>query len=157
MNTLTKFLKGFTYAFSGLIYCVKSCRNFRFHMVAGTFVLYFSRFFDIDKTSLAVIISLIGTVLCAEAFNCALEKTCDAVTEKEKKKKKKAKDAAAAAVLILAVTAVVIAILYFLNADGFVNAYRYISASVSRIIIFFGVCIVSVIFVFCERIFKNGK
>lgn len=157
MNSLKNFLTSFTYAFSGLVYCVRSCRNFRFHIVAGLFVLYFSRFFDIDKTSLAVIVLLIGAVLCAEAFNCALEKTCDAVTEKENITIKKAKDAAAAAVLVLAITAIIIALLFFGNADGFINAYRFISSSYIRIIIFFAACIASIIFVFCERIFKNGK
>ena len=157
MKTLKIFFISFRYAFSGLWFCVRSCRNFRFHIIAAAYVLYFSRFFALSRAELAVLLLLMSLVLTAEAVNSAIEQTCNAVTTDITLPIKRAKDAAAAAVLVLAIFAVVIAVLFFGSADGFLRAFSFITASLLRIVIFIASAVASVIFVFCERIFWNGK
>ena len=43
------FFRGFAYAWSGFLAAVREERNLRFHLVAGAFVLYFSRFYDFTR------------------------------------------------------------------------------------------------------------
>ncbi len=119
------FFKSFQYAFCGLIQCIKNERNMRFHTVAALYVLIFARFFHFSREEWALLILLIGAVIAAEAINTSIETLCNKVTKERDPYIRIAKDAAAGAVLILAIAAVVIGILFFGNADGWREAYRF--------------------------------
>lgn len=157
MNSVKKFLKGFTYAFSGLLFCIRSCKNFRFHLVAAAFVLYFSKHFDFDLSTYLALFILFAMVLSAEAFNTALEQVCDSITDKPLESIKHAKDAAAAAVLITAVFATVIAIILFLKDFKIIYVLIDYVTNPLKCIALLAALALSFIFVFCEGLYKNGK
>lgn len=157
MSSLKRFIKSFTYAFSGLCFCIRSCRNFRFHIVVMLYVLYFSRHFDFNAATYAVLFVLFALVLCAETFNTALEQACNSITEKPLESIGRAKDAAAASVLIAAVFSLAVAaVLFFKDFKLFFVLAEYITdpLKLSALVISL---VVSFIFVFCEGIYKNGK
>lgn len=154
MKALRKLIFGFKYAFTGIWYCIKSCRNFRIHTVAVAVVLYFSSFYDFDKTTYAVIFTIIALVLSLEAMNTSIEQACD--TEYSDRIKH-AKDSAAASVLCACIFAVVISILLFWDTFVFLRIYTYFSKSVIRLLFLILSIIVAIIYIFYEDIFKNGK
>jgi len=112
------FLKGFKYAFCGIIHCVKNERNMRFHTVAALYVLIFARFFHFTKGEWGLLILTIGSVIAAEAVNTAIEALCDKVCEQKDNRIKITKDAAAGAVLALAIAAAAIGAVLFSSAEG---------------------------------------
>lgn len=119
------FLKGFKYAFSGIIHCIKNERNMRFHTVAALYVLCFARFFGFSRNEYIILFLTIGGVIAAEVFNTAIEELCDKVSEEYDIKIKYAKDSAAGAVLVLAIFAAVIGIILFWNIDGWSSMYNF--------------------------------
>lgn len=157
MNALKKLFKSFYYAFRGVAYCIRDCRNFRTHIVATLFVLAFSRYFEFGATEYAVLFLTFGSVLTAEAFNCALEHACDSVTQEYSEKIKLAKDSAAAAVLICAIFSVGVAVSFFAKPNVIVMIFKDIAASPIKILLFALFFILSVIFIFYKEFFKNGK
>ena len=122
---MRSFLKGFGYAFSGIIHCIKNERNMRIHTVAALYVLIFARFFAFSRTEYAVLLLTIGGVLAAEAINTAVENLADRLTKQNDPLIKAAKDAAAGAVLILAVFSVGIAVFLFGNIEGIMTMYNF--------------------------------
>lgn len=119
------FLKGFVYAFQGIIYCIKNERNMRIHTVAALYVLIFARFFAFSGEDYALILLTIGGVMSAEAMNTAVENLADKVCKGPHPLIKAAKDVAAGAVLIMAVISVGIALFLFGKGEGFAAMYEF--------------------------------
>lgn len=119
------FFRGFKYAFSGIIHCIKNGRNMRIHTVAAMYVLIFARFFDLSRESYILLLLTIGGVISAEAVNTAIEELCDKVSKEFHPLIKFSKDAAAGAVLILAIFAVITGIILFGNFDGLYTMYNF--------------------------------
>lgn len=119
------FLKGFQYAFCGIIHCVKNERNMRFHTVAALYVLIFARFFHFTRAEYVLLLLTIGGVLAAEAINTSIEELCDKVCLKKDEHIRRAKDAAAGSVLILAFFAAIIGIVMFSDAAGWLNLFEF--------------------------------
>ena len=124
MNAMKKLIASFGYALHGLIFCIKTCRNFRIHTVAAALVLWISRFYDFNKSEYGVILLTIALVISCEAMNSALEEACQSTLSE---KIKHAKDAAACAVLLAALFAVVIAVLFFYDLEVFTVILNYFS------------------------------
>ncbi len=118
---MKSFFKGFKFAWSGIIHCVKNERNMRIHMVAALYVLIFARFFAFSRTDYAVLVLTIGGVFSAETVNTSLEILCNKVSKKKDPYIRAAKDAAAGAVLILAVLSVFIGLFLFGDIEGIRN------------------------------------
>ncbi len=141
------FLRGFRYAFRGIIHCIKNERNMRFHTVAALYVLVFARFFDFTKEDYILLLLTIGSVLAAETFNTAIEELCDRVSTDYHPLIQFAKDCAAGAVLILAVFAVIVGVILFGNLDGFLAMYHfYLSHPVNLIVLAFS-AVLSLIYI----------
>lgn len=157
MRAVKNLIRSFYYAFKGILGCIKTCRNFRIHMVATAYVLYFSRYFELGSAEYAVLFLTFGSVLAAEAVNSALEFTCDAVTGKYSDDVRRAKDSAAAAVLISAVFAVCVAVSLFAKPDIIASVVCDIASSAVKIAVFIFTVVVSVIFIFYKEILNNGK
>lgn len=68
------FFRGFGYAWSGLVTAVREERNLRFHLVAGAFVLYFSRFYDFTRGERLLLVALICGVVALELVNSSIER-----------------------------------------------------------------------------------
>ena len=119
------FLRGFKYAFCGIIHCIKSERNMRFHIVAALYVLIFARFFDFSREDYILLLLTIGGVLSAEMFNTAIEELCDKVSTEYHPLIKFSKDCAAGAVLVLAIFAAVTGFILFGNINGLISMYNF--------------------------------
>ncbi len=119
------FFKSFQYAFEGVAAVFKSGRNFRFMCFCG--LLSITAAIPVLKkpTEWMTLISAIGITLCAETFNCAVERLCDRVTKQREENIKYVKDAAAAAVLILSISDLIIGILLFCIDCKFLKIFDY--------------------------------
>lgn len=139
---MKSFLKGFAYAFQGIIYCIKNERNMRIHTVAALYVLIFARFFAFTREEYALLLLTIGGVMSAEAMNTAVENLADKVSSEKNPLIKAAKDTAAGAVLILAVISIGVALFLFGKYEGFENMYNFYS---THILNFIGIIVLSVL------------
>ncbi len=149
------FLRGFQYAFSGIIHCIKNERNMRFHTVAALYVLVFARFFDFSKDEYILLLLTISTVISAEMFNTALENLCDKVSKEFHPLIKSAKDCAAGAVLILAIFAVVIGIILFGNINGIISMYNFYITHPINLLLLTISAVLSVLYIIGRR--KKSK
>ena len=119
------FLRGFKYAFCGIIHCIKNERNMRFHTVAALYVLVFARFFDFSREDYILLLLTIGGVISAEMFNTAIEELCDKVSPEYHPLIKFSKDCAAGAVLVLAIFAAVTGFVLFGNINELLSMYNF--------------------------------
>lgn len=135
-HNLKKFFKGFVYAFSGFIGCIRTERNMRFHIGAAIYVICFMYgFYDLRASQKAAVFICIALVISAELFNTAIENACDmACGGKKDSRAKTAKDCAAAAVLIVSVAAFITGILIFWDTSAFSRIYDYYSSHVISLI-----------------------
>ena len=113
-DNMSKFIKSFGYAFSGISHAFKSQFNFRFHVIVLILVLIAGSYFNLSASEWLWIVAAAGIVLFSELFNTALEVLVDLVSPNIHPKAKIIKDVAAAAVLIAAVTAVIIGLIIFI-------------------------------------------
>lgn len=129
---MKKFLKGFLYAGHGAVLCLSE-RNFRFHLCAAGFVIFFAAgFYELSRTEWAVLVLTIGAVLTAEAVNTALERLCDRVTTEIDEHVRSCKDIAAGAVLLTALVAVGVGVALFWDTERFAAIWEFYSGDVWR-------------------------
>ena len=81
--------------------------HLRFHLMAAAFVLYFQRYFALERSELALLILTIALV------NTAIERTVDLCCPQRNPLAKLAKDAAAGAVLVNAIASVGVGLFLF--------------------------------------------
>jgi diacylglycerol kinase len=113
MELITRFLKGFVYAFRGLGFVTATQRNFRIQILIALVAVSLSYYLNISVSEWLAIIICVGMVLAAECFNTALEKLVDLVSPEFNKQAGLVKDVAAAAVLVCAITVITIALVIF--------------------------------------------
>lgn len=155
--TEKRFLKGFVYAFRGIVKSVKSEMNLRIHIVAMLYVLYFSRFYSFTRTDYAVLFTLFALVISLELVNTAVEHTVDKASPERNRLARLAKDASAGAVLASAIFAVVIGIVMFWDTDIFVTVWSYHTEKIYRIFLLAGSICLALAFVLMDRIRKGNK
>ena len=103
-------LTSFRYAWAGIVYAVKTQRNFRIHLVIGLVALFLGVLLHIKAIEAAVVAVTISAVLVMELMNTALESVVDlTVGQTYHELAKIAKDCAAGAVLISAISALLVA------------------------------------------------
>ncbi len=108
-----KFLKGFYYAGRGIALAARE-RNFRFHLCAMAFVIFFAaKFYELPRGEWAALLLTCGAVLSLEAANTAVERLCDKVSPEKDPKIGAVKDIAAGAVLISAIIAAAVGVCLF--------------------------------------------
>ncbi|MBW4482968.1 MAG: diacylglycerol kinase family protein [Tildeniella torsiva UHER 1998/13D] len=106
----TNLLVSFKYAWQGVAYAFRTQRNFRIHVVVGSFAVGLAIALSLAPVELAVIILTCGIVLTMELINTALESVVDLTVEQTYHELAKiAKDCAAAAVLISALISLSVA------------------------------------------------
>lgn len=110
---MSKFFKGFTYAFRGLFVMVLSERNARFHLVACLTVVALGFLFSIEQIEWIAILICIGAVFGMEALNSSIEKLCDFVHLDEHEKIKDVKDLAAGGVLAVSIASAIVGLIIF--------------------------------------------
>jgi diacylglycerol kinase (ATP) len=111
--TETKFWSSFHYAFSGILYAVRTQPNMRVHLVIAALVLVATLLLRLERIYVIAIVITIVIVLALELMNTAIEAVVDLLTVAHHPLAKTAKDAAAGAVLVATVGAVVVGYLAF--------------------------------------------
>ncbi len=97
----------FVYAWRGIQALVVHEHNARIHLAIAAAVIALGLWLDVSRLEWAVLALAIGSVLCAEALNAAIEALADAVHAEPHPLIERAKDMAAGGVLIIAATAAV--------------------------------------------------
>lgn len=137
------------YAARGIVYNIKTQRNFRFHIVAAAWVLLLSFFYDFGGTEYALLMITFSSVMALEAVNTAVEAAVDLETDGERRKLAAiAKDAAAGAVLIAAVFAVAAAVFLFWDTAVFKKIVEFLLGHPLSILFAAALAAGSFIFVF---------
>ena len=111
---IQKLIKSFGFAFQGLLYTIKTQRNFRIHLIATFIVLCCSAYYHIEMLEFLILLICIGLVLFAELVNTSIETIVDLVSPDYHKLAKITKDTAAASVLVLVMISALIGTIIFL-------------------------------------------
>ncbi|MGI8636646.1 MAG: diacylglycerol kinase family protein [Segetibacter sp.] len=110
---MLNFLKGFVYAFNGLIVFFRHERNGRIQLVIACIALLLSWWLKIAVAEWMVVLGCIATVLSFEMINSSIEKLCNLVHPKFHPAVKTIKDMSAGAVLFVAVSSAIIGAIIF--------------------------------------------
>ena len=108
------FFRSFSFAGQGVWYVVRTQRNMRVHLLAGSAAIVAGLVLRIGAADWACVLTAIGLVLTAETLNTVVEALTDMYTDEYHPLAKIAKDAAAGAVLISSTAALGVGIAVFL-------------------------------------------
>ena len=113
-NELLKFFKSFRYAASGIIRCIKTQRNLRFHIGAAGAVAIVAILCSVSIAEELALLLTVGGVIALECVNTAIENAVNlAAKTKPSELAKAAKDCAAGAVLLFCIAAACVAAVVF--------------------------------------------
>ena len=153
-----KFVKGFDYAFEGLVFAVNNEKNMKFHFLISVLVLLASLFFNVSRTEMMFLVFSISFVVVSELFNTALEQNVNLACKGRKSRlAKAAKDLSAASTLIAALNAIFVAYLVFF--DKVLNLSSSVFLKISRKpshLALITVSIVIILTIFLKGIFYRG-
>ncbi len=150
-------LKSFKCAVCGLLSCFKTERNFRIHLCALFYVLWFSRFYDFSQCEKAVLALTVGFVITSELLNTAVETVVDLVCPNRNKLAGLAKDIAAGGVLCSAITAVVVGAVLFFDKKIIKNIVKFYVDSPLNVVLLGLTVILWAILIFLPNLIKNKK
>ncbi len=108
------FLKGFVYAFNGLVVFFRHERNGRLQLVLAVLVVLLGLLFSVSTWEWIILLACIASVLSLEMINSAIEKLCNLVHPKYHPAVKVIKDISAGAVLWASVISGIIGVIIFL-------------------------------------------
>jgi len=108
------FQKSMKHAIDGIIYAIKSERNFQIHLILLTFTVIVGLFFSITTIEWLVIITISSMVLFAELINTAIERMLDWLEPNHHDVVKIVKDLCAGAVLVCSIGAFIIGMIIFI-------------------------------------------
>lgn len=106
MIDFRKVLRSFRFAGQGILDLFRYENNAKVHLVVAVLVVIVGLILRLNAVEWAIILTQIGLVWAAEAFNTAIEKLCDFVSPGIHPQIKAIKDLSSGAVLILTITAV---------------------------------------------------
>ncbi|WP_407307218.1 diacylglycerol kinase family protein [Desulfosporosinus sp. SB140] len=121
------FWRSLNQAWRGICYTCRTQGHMQFHIAAGISVLCLAWWSEVSHFEWLILIIAIGSVLCAEVMNSALEIVVDMVQPNFDPLAGMAKDVAAGAVLVTAIQAVVIGLIVFF--PRFLRLLNYIFES----------------------------
>jgi len=113
MTFITKRIKAFEFALTGIYNGIKKETHLKIHLTATILVIAAGVLFKITAIEWIMIIGCCSMVIAAELMNTAIEKTCDLVSLEYHPAIKYIKDVSAGAVLLLCIASVVIGSLIF--------------------------------------------
>lgn len=108
------FIKGFVYAFNGLVAFFKNERNGQVQLCVAIAVMFAALWLSLSKSEWIVVLFCIAAVLSLEMVNSAIEKICDLMQPGYHPQIKIIKDISAAAVLWMSVLSAIIGVIIFL-------------------------------------------
>ena len=107
------FYKSVGNAFRGVIWMLKSERNFQIEVFALLINLFLIVFLKLNTVDAAIILIVSFAVLTLEILNTAIEKVCDIIQPEFDFRIKVIKDISAAAVVLMALASVVVGVLVY--------------------------------------------
>lgn len=110
---MINFLKGFVYAFNGLVVFFRHERNGMIQLTAAVLVVLVGFLLSVSLKEWIVLLMCIASVLSLEMINSAIEKLCNLVHPKYHPAVKVIKDISAGAVLWVAIISGIIGIIIF--------------------------------------------
>jgi diacylglycerol kinase (ATP) len=113
MIDVRKVLRSFRFAGQGIVDLFRFENNAKVHLLVAAVVILAGFILGLSRVEWAIILTQIGLVWAAEAFNTAIEKICDFVSPGIHPQIKAIKDLSSGAVLILTIAAVLIGIILF--------------------------------------------
>lgn len=126
-----KFLKGFDYAYEGLVWAINHEKNMKFHLLALAILLIASLFFNLSRVEMISLVFAVCFVLGFELLNTSLEQAVNLASGgKYSPFAKASKDLAAAAVFIAALNALFVAYLIFF--DKFIDFYNSVFVRITK-------------------------
>ena len=115
---LTRFARGFVYAYNGIRAAIQEERNFRFHLCAAFYAFVAACWAEMPAVEVALIALCVAAVLALELVNSAIERAVDKPDTTHWWTAGAAKDMAAGAVLVMAIGTVIVAMCLFLPRLG---------------------------------------
>lgn len=106
-----KVLRSFGFAGQGIFELFRFENNAKVHALAAVLVVGSGWWLHLSRVEWAVLLTQIGLVWAAEAFNTAIEKLCDVVSPGFHPQIRIIKDLSSGAVLLLALTAAVVGLI----------------------------------------------
>ena len=113
---LTAFIKGFKYAFDGIIVGIKA-RHMRGHRFVAIAVVALGLLVSLTRNEWMMVVISIGMVFSAELFNTAIENLADILRDEDNlsyQATKNARDLAAGAVLMVSIATAIVGAVIFL-------------------------------------------
>lgn len=111
MIDFRKVIRSFGFAGQGILDLFRFENNAKVHLLIAGLVVVAGLYLQLDRTEWAIILTQVGLVWAAEAFNTAIEKLCDFVSPGRHPQIKAIKDLSSGAVLILAIIAVIVGLI----------------------------------------------
>ncbi|GAB4046394.1 diacylglycerol kinase family protein [Spirosoma litoris] len=111
MIDFRKVIRSFRFAGQGILDLFRFENNAKVHLLIAGLVVVAGLYLHLNRTEWAIILTQIGLVWAAEAFNTAIEKLCDFVSPGLHPQIKAIKDMSSGAVLILAIVAVIVGLI----------------------------------------------
>ena len=154
-----KFLKGFDYAYEGLVYAINHEKNMKFHILASVLVLVGSLFFNLSRIEMMFLVFAIVFVISLELLNTALEEAVNLASDgKYSKMAKAAKDVSAAATFVAAINALFVGYLIFF--DKFLNFYDSVILKIARRpshLALITISLIIIVTIFLKGVFYEGR
>jgi diacylglycerol kinase len=105
--------KSFIYAVDGIVYLIKTERNFRIQLTIGVIAIIAGVFFKLTEVEWLFVVSAIFRVLGHESINTSVEVLADECEQRKDLDIKHIKDMSAAYVLLSAIYSIVVGIVIF--------------------------------------------
>ena len=148
---LTRFARGFVYAYNGIRAAIREERNFRFHLCAALYAFVAAYWAQLPAVETALIALCVAAVLALELVNSAIERAVDKPDTTHWWSAGAAKDMAAGAVLVMAVGTVDRGPLPVLAAAGHSVGGLYRCAPHARL------WLLLTLVLFCKFIFRSSN
>lgn len=153
-----KFLKGFDYAYEGLVWAINHEKNMKFHMLILAILLVGSLFFNLSRVEMITLVFAVCFVLAFELINTSVEQAVNLASKgKYSSFAKASKDLAAAATFIAALNALFVAYLIFF--DKFIDFYNSVIVRIVRRpshLAIITLSLVIVVTIFLKGVFYEG-
>ena len=153
-----KFLKGFDYAYEGLVWAINHEKNMKFHLFALAILLVGSLFFNLSRVEMITLVFAVCFVLGFELLNTSIEQAVNLASGgKYSPFAKASKDLSAAATFIAALNALFVAYLIFF--DKFLDLYNSVFARITRRpshLAVITLALVIVVTIFLKGVFYEG-
>lgn len=113
LEGIRRFLISCGNACRGVLFALRSQRNFRIHFGIGIFVLAAGVALRFNRTEMELLVLTVGLVILGELLNTALELTLNLLEAREHPVARAAKDVAAGGVFLMVLASIVVGIFLF--------------------------------------------